>query len=51
MKYFLVIFIYNEEKNLFELYWRFSVVMERIDGDVELILINDGSCDCFFEII
>lgn len=48
MKYFLVIFIYNEDKNLVELYWCISVIMDRMDGDVELILINDGSCDCFF---
>ena len=51
MKYSLVIPIYNEEKNLPELYRRLSAVMERIDGDVELILINDGSRDRSLEII
>ncbi len=43
MKYSLVIPIYNEDKNLPELYRRISAIMNRIDGDVELILINEGT--------
>ncbi|MEB3340305.1 glycosyltransferase family 2 protein [Okeania sp.] len=45
MKYSLVIPIYNEEKNLPELYRRISTIMNNMDGDAELILINDGSRD------
>jgi glycosyltransferase involved in cell wall biosynthesis len=43
--YSLVIPIYNEEENIVEMYRRLSQVMEQLDGDVELILIDDGSCD------
>ncbi|WP_293135718.1 glycosyltransferase family 2 protein [Okeania sp. SIO3I5] len=51
MKYSLVIPIYNEEKNLPELYRRISAIMNRMDGDVELILINDGSRDRSLQIL
>ena len=51
MKYSLVIPIYNEDKNLAELYRRISAIMDRMDGDVELILINDGSRDRSLQII
>ena len=51
MKYSLVIPIYNEEKNLPELYRRISAIMDRMDGNVELILINDGSRDRSLQII
>lgn len=44
-KYSFVIPIYNEEETLVELYRRISAVMARMDGPVELILINDGSRD------
>ena len=44
-KYSFVIPIYNEEETLAELYRRISAVMARMDGPVELILINDGSRD------
>src|SRR6476661_6090290 len=50
-KYSLVIPIYNEEENLAELYRRISAVMERMDGPVELILINDGSRDRSLELL
>ncbi|MGL5064826.1 MAG: glycosyltransferase, partial [Microcoleus sp.] len=50
-KYSLVIPIYNEEETLVELYRRISGVMERLDGPVELILINDGSRDRSLEIM
>ncbi|WP_413175203.1 glycosyltransferase family 2 protein [Anabaena azotica] len=43
--YSLVIPIYNEEENITEMYSRLINVMEQLDGDVELILIDDGSCD------
>ncbi|MCU0543283.1 MAG: glycosyltransferase family 2 protein [Oscillatoriaceae cyanobacterium Prado104] len=50
-KYSLVIPIYNEEETLVELYRRISAVMARLDGQAELILINDGSRDRSLEIM
>ncbi|MCZ0901070.1 glycosyltransferase, partial [Microcoleus sp. HI-ES] len=50
-KYSLVIPIYNEEENLAELYRRIRAVMDRMDGPVELILINDGSRDRSLELL
>jgi len=44
-KYSLVIPIYNEEDTIVELYRRVSAVMNGLDGQSELILINDGSSD------
>jgi dolichol-phosphate mannosyltransferase len=44
-RYSLVIPIYNEEATIPELYRRVSAVMEKMDGSVELILVNDGSRD------
>ncbi len=44
-KYSFIIPIYNEEETILEMYRRMSAVMERMDGAVELILINDGSRD------
>ncbi|MBS9387587.1 glycosyltransferase family 2 protein [Dolichospermum sp. UHCC 0684] len=43
--YSLIIPIYNEEENINEMYRRLHHVMEQLDGDVELILIDDGSRD------
>ncbi|MEI3651463.1 MAG: glycosyltransferase family 2 protein [Dolichospermum lemmermannii FEM_B0920] len=43
--YSLIIPIYNEEENITEMYRRLHYVMEQLDGDVELILIDDGSRD------
>jgi dolichol-phosphate mannosyltransferase len=43
-KYSLVIPVYNEETTIPELYRRMSAVMDEL-GDVELILVNDGSRD------
>lgn len=43
--YSLVIPIYNEEENLTEMYRRLINVIEQVDGEVELILIDDGSRD------
>lgn len=44
-KYSFIIPVYNEEDTLLEMYRRVSVVMNRMDGPVELILVNDGSSD------
>ena len=43
--YSLIVPVYNEEATLPELYRRVQAVMEQMDGEVELILINDGSRD------
>jgi polyisoprenyl-phosphate glycosyltransferase len=50
-QYSLVIPIYNEEQTIPELYRRITAVMDQMDGQVELILINDGSRDCSLEMI
>jgi polyisoprenyl-phosphate glycosyltransferase len=44
-KYSFIIPIYNEEETIAEMYRRMRAVMDRMDGTVELILINDGSRD------
>nr|MBA2750267.1 glycosyltransferase family 2 protein [Tatlockia sp.] len=44
-KYSFIIPVYNEEETISEMYRRMSAVMDRMDGAVELILINDGSRD------
>ncbi|MDZ7957119.1 MAG: glycosyltransferase family 2 protein [Aulosira sp. DedQUE10] len=44
-KYSLIVPIYNEEENIEEMYRRISQVMNRMDGEVELCLVNDGSRD------
>ncbi len=43
--YSLVVPIYNEEENIEEMYRRLSNVMAQLQGEVELILIDDGSRD------
>ena len=44
-QYSLVVPIYNEEDNILELHRRLSSVMESLDGETELILVDDGSRD------
>ncbi|MFW6359534.1 MAG: glycosyltransferase family 2 protein [Chroococcales cyanobacterium] len=44
-KYSFVIPIYNEENNIPELYQRLIKVCDRLDGEVEIIMIDDGSRD------
>jgi glycosyltransferase involved in cell wall biosynthesis len=44
-KYSFIIPVYNEEDTLLEMSRRVSAVMNRLDGPVELILVNDGSRD------
>ncbi|MDY6897577.1 MAG: glycosyltransferase family 2 protein [Cyanobacteriota bacterium] len=41
----IIIPIYNEEENIPELYRRLENVIERLDGEAELIFIDDGSLD------
>jgi len=44
-KYSFIVPVYNEEDTLLEMYRRVSAVMDRMDGPVELVLVNDGSRD------
>ena len=44
-KYSIVIPIYNEEENISQMYSRLIKVMQTLDGETELVLIDDGSCD------
>ncbi|MGB3758828.1 MAG: glycosyltransferase family 2 protein [Rivularia sp. (in: cyanobacteria)] len=41
----IIIPIYNEEENIPELYHRLQSVIEQIDGEAEVIFIDDGSRD------
>jgi polyisoprenyl-phosphate glycosyltransferase len=43
--YSIVIPIYNEEENINEMYRRLTSVMQQLDGESELILVDDGSKD------
>ncbi|NLQ06521.1 glycosyltransferase family 2 protein [Cylindrospermopsis raciborskii] len=49
--YSLVIPIYNEEENIQEMYRRLTHLMTQLDGDAELILVDDGSQDCSLTMI
>lgn len=51
LKYSLIVPVYNEEKTLPELYRRIEGVIEQLDGQTELILVNDGSRDRSLQII
>jgi dolichol-phosphate mannosyltransferase len=50
-KYSLIIPIYNEEPSILEMYRRVSAVIDRLDGSVELVLVNDGSRDQSLQLI
>jgi dolichol-phosphate mannosyltransferase len=41
----IVIPVYNEESNIAELYRRVSTVMDEVEGEWELLLVDDGSRD------
>jgi dolichol-phosphate mannosyltransferase len=43
--YSLIVPIYNEEETIPELYRRLVAVVDKLDGEVEFILVNDGSRD------
>jgi polyisoprenyl-phosphate glycosyltransferase len=43
--YSIVIPIYNEEENIREMYRRIVEVMAKLDGETEVILVDDGSSD------
>ncbi|MEO0984576.1 MAG: glycosyltransferase family 2 protein [Cyanobacteria bacterium J06639_14] len=50
-KYSFIIPIYNEEENIAELYRRLVDVLEVLDGDAEVLLVNDGSRDSSLEMM
>lgn len=43
--YSIVVPVYNEEETLPELQRRLALVMDRLDGTVEFVLVDDGSSD------
>ncbi|NJO43045.1 MAG: glycosyltransferase family 2 protein [Cyanobacteria bacterium CRU_2_1] len=45
LQYSFVVPIYNEEANIPELYRRLRAVMDSLDGDAELVFVDDGSHD------
>jgi dolichol-phosphate mannosyltransferase len=49
-EYSFVIPVYNEELNLAELAIRLCDVLDRLDGDAEVVLVDDGSRDSSAEI-
>jgi glycosyltransferase involved in cell wall biosynthesis len=51
LKYSLIVPIYNEEETIAELYRRVSAIMNNLDGEVELILVNDGSKDSSLKLL
>jgi dolichol-phosphate mannosyltransferase len=48
-KYSLVLPIYNEEETIPELVRRLGEVIDQLDGDAEVILVDDGSGDASYE--
>ena len=49
--YSLVIPIYNEEETMPELYRRLCELMARLDGEAEVIMVDDGSCDTSYALM
>ncbi|MDB9528816.1 glycosyltransferase family 2 protein [Oscillatoria sp. CS-180] len=45
IKYSLIIPIYNEGEGILEMYRRTINVLDSLNGSVELLFVNDGSCD------
>ncbi|MBI4532287.1 MAG: glycosyltransferase family 2 protein [Candidatus Latescibacteria bacterium] len=49
--YSFVIPVYNEEETLPELYRQLCALMDRLDGDAEVVLVDDGSRDQSYPIM
>src|SRR5579859_6844716 len=49
--YSLIIPVYNEEKTLPELRARLQHVLDNLDGDAEVIFVDDGSSDCGYQLM
>ena len=50
-EYSLVVPIYNEAETIPELVRRLTDLMGKLDGDAEVILVDDGSCDGSYELM
>jgi polyisoprenyl-phosphate glycosyltransferase len=50
-EYSIVVPIFNEEETLSELIRRLQVVLERLDGPSEVVLVDDGSRDRSYELM
>ena len=50
-EYSFVVPIYNEQETIIEMYRRLRQVAETLDGDVEIVLVDDGSRDRSLELI
>jgi polyisoprenyl-phosphate glycosyltransferase len=50
-QYSLVLPIYNEEETIQELVRRLESLVEQLDGDAEVILVDDGSSDSSYELL
>jgi dolichol-phosphate mannosyltransferase len=48
-RYSIVIPVYNEAEVLDELFRRLSALLEQLDGEAEVVLVDDGSTDTSFE--
>ena len=51
MKYSLVIPAHNEQDNLRSLYSAIKIVMDQLDGDWEIVFIDDGSNDNTYQVM
>jgi dolichol-phosphate mannosyltransferase len=51
LEYSFVIPVHNERDTLEELYRRLVVVLDRLDGTAEVVLVDDGSTDGSFEVM
>jgi len=51
VKVSVVIPAYNEEENLPVLYERLRTVLEKLEGDYEIIFVDDGSTDGSFDVL
>lgn len=51
MDYSAVIPLFNESRNIAELYRRLKAVLEKLSGTYEMIIVDDGSTDDSFELL
>lgn len=51
IKYSVIIPMYNEQEVILESYRRLDSVMRALDGEYELIFVNDGSRDKTMELM
>jgi polyisoprenyl-phosphate glycosyltransferase len=50
-EYSLVVPIYNEEESISELVHRLELLIDKLDGEAEVILVDDGSTDGSYELM